>query len=202
MNNVILSRQQLIDTKGHCDLTQPEMKTIGAFVLQNERIDPNAKYLEIGVFGGGTIHFLKSITKTTNFVGIDMFEDYLPSSTNTHCPGTYRRDDVQEFLGDRVNLIKGDSNFVLPGMREKFDFIFIDGNHKYPATVADFRNAAPLLKDGGQIGFHNCSTHMSPDFDLYAKDDGGPWLLTQELIMSNEWVLVESADRLKVFKKR
>jgi predicted O-methyltransferase YrrM len=200
MNNVILSREELFRTGGHCDLTVPEMRTIAAFVMNNERKFENNKYLEIGVFGGGTMKFVKDCALKTHFTGIDLFEDYNASDANTHHPGTYKCSDVLEMLGDRVNLIKGDSDNVLPTMNEKFHFIFIDGNHKYDATLRDFNNAKNLLATGGQISFHNCSSFMDPDFNLYNKVDGGPWRVALELVKSGEITLIQQADRLGVYR--
>lgn len=200
MNNVILNREELFRNGGHCDLTRPEMRTIATFVVNNERKFENNSYLEVGVFGGGTMKFVKNVATKTQFVGVDLFEDYIPSDVNTHCPGTYRCSDVQEFLGDRVRLIKGDSDNVLPTMTEKFNFIFIDGNHKYDATLRDFNNAKKLLVPGGQIAFHNCSTHMDPDFDLYNIIDGGPWRVALELVENGVATLIQQEDRLGVYR--
>jgi predicted O-methyltransferase YrrM len=191
------------DNLGASDLTEKEQRTIGAFVMVNESIDENARYLEIGVYGGGTIHFLKSTTQTTKFVGVDLFEDFVTSDDNTHKSGTFQIEKVSELLGDRVNLIKGNSVTELPKLAEageKFNFIFIDGNHSYDGTMIDFENAKKLLAPGGQLGFHNCSTHVWPDY-LYIKDDGGPWQVTQELKAGNEWRLMAEIDRLCVFVK-
>jgi predicted O-methyltransferase YrrM len=199
--NQIRPIQELYNNNGYLDLTPGEMRTIAAFVMVNERLKSNPKYLEIGIFGGGTIHFLKNTTKTTQFTGVDLFEDFVVVGDNTHVSGTYRRDDVAKFLGDRVDLVKGDSNKIVPTLTEKYSFIFIDGNHTSDATRKDFLNAQELLAEGGQIGFHNCSAHGEPDWH-YVKEDGGPWVVCQELIQSGKWNLVADVDRLKVFTKK
>jgi predicted O-methyltransferase YrrM len=189
------------DNIGASDLTEKERRTIAAFVMVNESFNENARYLEIGVFGGGTMHFLKSTTDTTQFVGVDLFEDFETSDDNTHKSGTFPVEKVRELLGNRVRLIKGNSLEELPKLAEageKFDFIFIDGNHSYDGTIADFENAKKILAPGGQLGFHNCSTHVWPDY-LYIKDDGGPWQVTQELKTSKEWRCLAEIDRLCVF---
>lgn len=183
------------------DLTDGEVKTIASFVIANELRKPTAKYLEVGVFAGATIRFCKQYTKTTQFVGVDLFEDFKDVGSNTHTSGTFHRDDIQNLVGDRATFVKGNSDNVLPQLTDKFDFIFIDGNHTYEATMRDFKNSIPLLADGGQISFHNCSPYMGPDFELYGTKDGGPWLVCQDILMMKEWKLVESIDRLKVFKK-
>src|SRR5438105_3287519 len=108
--NIIHIKERLYSSNGHLDLTDGEIKTIAAFVITNEKRKENPSYLEVGVFGGGTIHFLKQHTTKTSFVGVDLFEDFGTQHNNTHVSGTYKRDDVQEFLGGRANLIKGSSH--------------------------------------------------------------------------------------------
>lgn len=203
-NNFIRDLSELTKTNGFSDLTDPEKRTIAAFVMNNEKNNTNSSYLEIGVFGGGTMFFLKENTKTTKFVGVDLFEDFITSDDNTHTSGTYPITSVQALLGDRVHLIKGDSRKELPKINEKnekFNFIFIDGNHSYAGTMEDFVNATKILSPGGQIGFHNCSSHIWPDY-MYISDDGGPWRVTQELKASEEWRLAAEIDRLCVFTKK
>lgn len=194
--------QELISGNGNSDLTEGEKKNIAAFVINNERKNQNSKYLEIGTFGGGNIKFLKENTKTTQFTGIDLFEDFVQHPDNTHISGTYSKSDVEKFIGsDRVNLIKGYSTDILPIISEKFDFIFIDGNHSYSATKKDFELVEPLLALGGQVAFHNCSAHHFPDWDFYIKADGGPWAVCQEILQLPNWKLIVDVDRLKVFRK-
>jgi spermidine synthase len=187
--------------RGITDLTDGEVKTIAAFVITNEKRKTNARYLEIGVLAGATIRFCKKYTQSTQFVGVDLFEDFISANNNTHISGTFRRDDVLNYLGDRVTLVKGDSHQVLPTLEGTFDHIFIDGNHTYEATLKDFNNAQKLLAPGGQISFHNASPHLGPDFELYITVDGGPWLVTQEIVASKEWDMVAEVDRLRVFTK-
>src|ERR1700691_5415729 len=124
--NNIMDLQEIINRKGDSDLTNGEIKTLAAFVIQNERKNANAKYLEIGVFAGGTTKFMIDSTKTSKFIGIDLFEDFVISQDNTHVSGTFRRDDVQTFLGERVQLLKGNSTMLLQELKvqgEKFDLI-------------------------------------------------------------------------------
>jgi predicted O-methyltransferase YrrM len=198
---MIYNKQKLIDSNGYLDLFESEIKGIADFVIANEKKNSNSRYLEIGVFGGGTIRFLKENTKTTQFVGIDLFETYAPMPDNTHMGGAFSREDVQDFLGDRVHLICGSSHIVLPTLNEKFDFIFIDGNHTYAATKQDFLDASKLLTEYGQIAFHNASTTFSPD-DMYVKADGGPWKVCEELRANSEWKQLAEKERLVVFGRR
>ena len=187
------------------DLTDGEIKTLASYVITNELRNPNARYLEVGVLAGTTIRYCKQYTKTTQFVGIDLFEDFIEVGNNTHISDTFRKEDVERKVGERATFLKGDSKIVLAKLIEnnsdKFDFIFIDGNHTYEATRNDFELAQHLLAPNGQIAFHNASSHMGPDFELYVTKDGGPWLVTQEIKCNPEWRLISEIDRLTVFKK-
>lgn len=183
---------------GISDLTDAEKKTIAAFVINNERIKSTSKYLEVGVWAGGTIQYMKEMTKTTQLTGIDLFEDLGSLEKSTHGSGTYMIQDVQNFLGKRARLIKGNSSVELNKLTEKFDHIFIDGDHSYDGLIADFDAARKILAPNGQISFHNCSTHIWPDF-AYVQQDGGPWLVAQELKASKEWRLAAEVERVCVF---
>ncbi len=183
------------------DMTRGEMFTILSFLSDLERSCSRVRYLEIGVFGGGNINFLKKNTTKTVFTGIDLFEDFQRSPFNTHGSGTYTLESVQKSLGNEVRLIKGRSELILPKMTEYFDFIFIDGNHTYQATKEDFSNSTRLLAPKGYIGFHNCSSSGEPDIE-YNRIDGGPWKVTQEIKRMPEWFLETDTERVKVFSRR
>jgi len=132
--------------------------------------------------------------------GVDMFEDFVvDASRNTHESGNYRMADVQEFLGPTVRLYKGDSAKVVPTLRGPFDLIFIDGNHTYEATKVDYQNSRRLLAPKGFIAFHNASPHMSPDWDIYSRRDGGPFLVAMELKLDSDMVCIAEVDRIQAF---
>jgi predicted O-methyltransferase YrrM len=164
------------------------------------RKNPSPRYLEIGIYGGGTIKYM--IDHVTNIVctGADLFED-LQIIANTHDGGNYTMHDVQEFLGSDVRLIKGDSAVTLPQLDEKFDLIFIDGNHTYAATKIDLENSLNLLEDGGFFALHNCSPVGDPDWWDYNRKDGGPWQVCCELKMDPRFVLLAEVDRIAVFAR-
>ncbi len=53
----------------------------------------------------------------------------------------------------RIAIMKGTSDQMLAALAQKsFDFIYIDGDHRYKQFKKDLQNAIPLLKDGGVIG--------------------------------------------------
>ena len=147
----------LHDTQGRLDLTDNEMRMLACFAMACQRKKPS-RYLEIGIYAGGTIKFVKDHAHGINYTGVDLFEDFRVDLNNTHTLNNHTMQNVQDFLGSDVRLIKGDSAKIIPELaekNEKFDLIFIDGNHKYDATRIDYENSRKVLNDGGFIAFHN-----------------------------------------------
>lgn len=195
-------RALLFDKGYYTDLMEQESCGLLAFLLDLERREQRPiKYLEVGVWGGGTIKFLKEHTINVHFTGVDLFEDFQPADDNTHVCQTFKMKDVLSSLGGTVELIKGDSSHILPLLKDRnyrFDVIFIDGNHTYTATKRDFESCFLLLNKGGYIAFHNCSVAIPPD-NTYIIRDGGPWKLTQEIRKKTGAYLELEIDRLRVF---
>lgn len=56
--------------------------------------------------------------------------------------------DACDFLRDKYNdkfcIVKGDSRITLPQIKDKFDFIYVDGCHSYPVVKQDLKNIVPL----------------------------------------------------------
>lgn len=186
------------------DLTDGERFGLLAVLREAERRAEfegrRARYLEIGVLAGGTIHFLKQNAHNSEFTGVDLFEDWQPEETNTHMSGSFRVADVQAALGEEVRLIKGAWESVAASLvEERFDVVFIDANHAYAAVRQDFELVRPLLHPGASVGFHNCSFDREPDI-LYVDDDGGPWKFTQELRRDARCWMELERDRLRVFR--
>jgi len=196
-----LDRQTLENTQGYLDLTLGELRTLVAFVARIDRVRRGQpKYLEIGVWGGGTIKTLLGFTTAMSFMGIDLFEDFQMAADNTHGSGTFRCADVQAFLGARAHMLKGNSAEILPTLTDTFDFIFIEGNHTFEATLKDFELAQSLVSPDGFIAFHNASAHLDPDFS-YVTRDGGPWAVTEQVKLNAQWRLVADVERLRVFAR-
>lgn len=53
--------------------------------------------------------------------------------------------------GKRWELKLGDSSTLMKGLKEKFDYIYIDGDHTYEGVKKDLDQAPRLLAKGGQI---------------------------------------------------
>jgi predicted O-methyltransferase YrrM len=188
---------------GRLDLTDGEMKLLACAAMHVQRIRPS-KYMEIGVFGGGTIKFIMENAPGIQCTGVDLFEDFVFNEENTHCLTNPKIDEVKKYLENKARLIKGESSKILDEMianKERFDLIFIDGNHKYEATKKDYEKSLVLLNEGGFMAFHNCSPQMEPDWNLYNKIDGGPWSLVTKIKMNRDMIHIDNIDRLSLFGK-
>lgn len=105
------------------------------------RLQPT-RILEIGVHRGGMVQTFREAFPQAFVVGVD--KDFSPL----------------EFTD--FHALAGDSN--QPSMREavldafkgnQVDFVFIDGDHHYDATMKDFELYGPLVRPGGLIAFHD-----------------------------------------------
>tara|TARA_R110000824_G_scaffold188658_1_gene370005 strand:+ start:1931 stop:2503 length:573 start_codon:yes stop_codon:yes gene_type:complete len=56
--------------------------------------------------------------------------------------------DACDFLRDKYNgnffIVPGDSTITLPQIKDKYDFIYVDGNHSYSVVKQDLKNIVPL----------------------------------------------------------
>jgi predicted O-methyltransferase YrrM len=53
---------------------------------------------------------------------------------------------------ENVNIIKGNSNDVLKEIRtEVFDYVFLDGGHKYETVKNDLKNLIQVVNNNGTI---------------------------------------------------
>ena len=67
-------------------------------------------------------------------------------------------------FGDLLNFQEDFSHAVLPRLvdkKEKFDFVFIDGNHQFDGILIDFYYTDYLLNQGGYFMFHDTWMHST-----------------------------------------
>jgi predicted O-methyltransferase YrrM len=109
-------------------------------------------YLEIGSMCGIIALSLAEKHPTRKFTCVDAF-------TAGH--GTIAGE-KETFLSNlrehnliNVTLIEGDSLKVVPTLSERFDVVFVDGNHAYEYVLGDARNSWRLLAPGGFLVFHD-----------------------------------------------
>ena len=104
--------------------------------------------LEIGVFEGETAkEIILNKDKSANYFGIDIAD--------------YRTEEVKElFEKNRADLIFGKSIDVLRNFSpQKFDLVFIDGDHSWENVLPEFKAVERVLAANGTIVYHD-AIHM------------------------------------------
>lgn len=104
--------------------------------------------LEVGVNVGHSLLLALAVNPRLHYVGVDL------------CVHPYSRrclDYLRAHLGDRVELVEGNSRDVLPALIARrphaFDLVHIDGGHGFDVAYADMVNALELAREGGLILF-------------------------------------------------
>jgi predicted O-methyltransferase YrrM len=141
----IYSQLTIPDTERYISLTREDAEFIFSF-LQNKKITST---LEIGLAYGCSASYILSATKSIHYV-IDPFQkdfDHL-GMKNIKKLG----------LDHLLQFENGCSHEVLPRLLKdgkNFDFVFIDGDHKYDSIFVDFYYADLLLNQNGYVLFHD-----------------------------------------------
>ena len=81
------------------------------------------------------------------------FLDALPNATllSLDMNDAMERAKSMKDYGKRWELKLGDSSTLMKKLNEKFDYIYIDGDHTYEGVKKDLEQAPRLLAEGGQI---------------------------------------------------
>jgi predicted O-methyltransferase YrrM len=92
----------------------------------------------------------------------------------------------QTGMQDKVVIRRGRSQDELPKLfkaGERFDLIFIDGDHSFQAARKDLLNALMLLAPGGVLAVHDYGEQSTPDVPRAVDDvfPDGPHRLTDSL---------------------
>ena len=161
-------------------------KEDGNFLLNHIRQKKPKNFLEIGVFHGVTSRNVCELLYSFygndfKFTGIDLFvnnetllkDEYIPKIKFSNPLKTiyykyiirldpYSVDSVLRLLKKfqkNVNIIKGNSNKVLKEINvDKFDYVFLDGGHKYETVKKDLENLTQIVNNNGTI--------LCDDYDL------------------------------------
>ena len=161
-------------------------KKDGNFLLNHIRLKKPKNFLEIGVFHGVTSRNVCELLYSFHgndfkFTGIDLFvndetllkDEYIPKIKFSNPLKTiyykyiirldpYSVDSVLSLLKKfqkNVNIIKGNSNKVLKEINvNKFDYVFLDGGHKYETVKKDLENLTQIVNNNGTI--------LCDDYDL------------------------------------
>ena len=156
-----------------------KQKGAGDFLLNHIYEKKPKNFLEVGVFHGATsrnvCELLYSIHGNDfNFTGIDLFskntealkDEYIPNTKFSNPLKTiyynyiirmdpYSIQSVLKLLSKfkkNVNIIEGNSNEVLKKISlDKFDYVFLDGGHKYETVKNDLENLTKIINSNGTI---------------------------------------------------
>ena len=149
----------------------------GEYLLNHIKKLKPKNVLEVGIFQGVTSRNICEVLKIMNgddfrFTGIDIFE-INKNSKDEHIPNIkfsnilktiyykyiirmepYSLRSVNKLLEkfkNNVTIIKGDSNKILKDVSMKFDYVFLDGGHKYETVKNDLMYLTQVVNNGGVI---------------------------------------------------
>ena len=149
--------------------------------------------VEIGVLDGETTAaFAKSNPKIPVY-GIDPI---VADSMDFTLIGSIGRIKNNLMTCPNAVFINNYSYNVVCGWNKPFDFIFIDGDHTYPAVKTDFFDWYPLLSNGGIMAIHD-SAPVQGSFQGWP----GPTRLVKEIREHNLVEYLETVDNTTYFKK-
>lgn len=129
-----------------------------------KRLGDNVVGLEIGTCRAeSTAYLLDKCPNINKLYTVDPYKAYMDWN------GEITQEVLDKFMevakknlkpfGDRVIMIREASGDALDNFDGNvFDFIFVDGDHSYDATLADCENYYPYLKKGGLFCGHDYSS--------------------------------------------
>ncbi len=133
-----------------------------AFLDRFKNVD-NVKFLEIGAFEGyGTNFFAKYLTgRDCSITCIDPWIKYSESTIAniTGYDNIINEETYNIFLKntqgncDKIIIKRGFSVDILPTLEDKYDFVYVDGDHSEKAVWVDAVQSFNLLKVGGIMTF-------------------------------------------------
>ena len=176
----------MVKYKKYWRKTSLKQKKIGIMFLEHVKKNKPKNFLEIGVFHGVTsrnvCELLFSIHGDNfHYTGIDIFSDSSESLKDEYIPKTkfsnifktiyynhivrldpYSEESVLKLLSKfkkNINIIKGNSNKVLQNIDlSMFDYVFLDGGHKYETVKVDLKFLINVINNGGIV--------LCDDYDL------------------------------------
>jgi predicted O-methyltransferase YrrM len=119
-------------------------------------------YLEIGIGNGGS-------WMTFSYVNRESLEKSHAVDNLSYYQAIGQKieeiDYVKSFLSENikeVNFFNSNSYEYLKDCKEKYDVIFIDGDHGYEGVKSDYINCIPLINEGGIMIFHDINSKGAP----------------------------------------
>ena len=166
--------------------TSLKQKGVGDFFLNLIKEKKPKNFLEIGLFHGVTARNVCELLNTIHgdnfkFTGIDLFMTEYEILKDEFAPNTkfsnplkniyykyiqrinpYSYEAVKNLLKkykNNIEIIKGNSNKVLQTIETHyFDYVFLDGGHKYETVLFDLKCLTKVIENNGII--------LCDDYDL------------------------------------
>ena len=181
-----------------CGVSTDEGQLLANLISQSEGLSVeigswigiSSVYLAKGLMarGGGQLHCIdphsgstlhRSSSKLTKSMGLDDTE------------ALWRENMARAGIEHMVTLHRAKSEDVFPTWSYgPIGFLFIDGDHRYPAVSRDFIGWAPHLAEGATLVFHDT-------------DYVGPTRTIEEMVIpSGIFTEREGSRRVRIFKKR
>ncbi|MDO8997140.1 MAG: class I SAM-dependent methyltransferase [Sediminibacterium sp.] len=118
------------------------------------------RVIEIGCYTGINAKNILSILNVKEFVVIDPYEKYdeFPDY-NISLLAKAEKIALKRLQSSntKITWVKEYSNDAIPFLNDKYDFIYIDGNHEFDFAYQDMVNYYQLLSPGGVMGGHDIS---------------------------------------------
>ena len=117
--------------------------------------------LEIGAYEGRTTIALANRYESVDV--IDPWKDYWDIPDVSEAFDKFKHN-TQNF--DNINVYRDTSQNILPTLKEKYDLIYIDGDHKLESVYNDIKMSCDLLTDNGVIIIDDYGTKSLPEVRL------------------------------------
>jgi predicted O-methyltransferase YrrM len=167
-----------------------------AFYFYNllKKLPKNFKYLEIGSYEGNSALYVSTNFPNSNITCVDLWED------------------VEEYKGKDFNIIEKNFDLNLKGLSNinkikstsddffikntiMYDFIYIDGNHKFDYVLRDCENALRFLNNDG---FLVCDDYI---WDYYNDIKLNPCFAVNKFLKKNKVKILLVSNSQIFFQK-
>lgn len=123
-----------------------------------DELQPDFKFLEIGVFRGQILGAVRMLAPKASITGITPLD-----STGDHWESDYAEDIKllhKTFKLKQPTIIKGlstDESVIEKASKELYDIIYIDGGHSYDVAKSDVYIYSSFVKVGGYLVIDDCA---------------------------------------------
>jgi spermidine synthase len=166
-------------------------------------LEMDLNILEVGTGGGDYASLLLTTINPKKIDLVDTFNETDADVVEDVLLERFTSDSHFNFVSNRfmnqpkVNLFKGNSIEILPKIKEKYDYIYIDADHTSEFVKKDLYNSTKILKDGGIIGLNDYADKGTDSHNIY------PYAVINAvnffLDVNRDWEVVGFALHQKMF---